>query len=54
MLSVMPTALYSVLIANLFRLNTDLANTTFLLTTLFCLAVIVPAIVLLARAGLLT
>jgi predicted permease len=54
MLSVMPTALYSVLIANLFRLNTDLANTTFLLTTIFCLAVVVPAIVLLARAGLLT
>jgi len=54
MLSVMPTALYSVLIANLFRLNTDLANTTFLLTTCLCLAVIVPLIVLLARAGLLT
>jgi predicted permease len=54
MLSFMPTALYSVLIANLFRLNTDLANTTFLFTTVFCLAVIVPAIALLSRAGLLT
>lgn len=53
-LSIMPTALYSVMIANVFRLNRDLANTTFLLTHLVALAVIIPAIALLARAGFLT
>lgn len=39
-LSAMPTALYSVLIANLFGLNKDLANTTFILTHAICLAVL--------------
>jgi predicted permease len=54
MLAVMPTAIYSVLIANLFGLNKDLANTTFLLTHCICFAVIIPAIALLALAGMLT
>ncbi len=52
-LAAMPTAIYSVMIANLFRLNKDLANTTFLLTHLVALGLVVPAIALLARAGVL-
>jgi hypothetical protein len=50
-LAAMPTALYSVLMANLFGLNRDLANTTFLLTHIVCLAAIAAA-ALLVRAGL--
>ena len=45
LLAAMPTALYSVLMANLFGLNRDLANTTFLLTHFVALVVIVPALV---------
>jgi predicted permease len=44
LLSAMPTALYSVLMANLFGLNRDLANTTFILTHAICFAVTIPAI----------
>ena len=44
LLSAMPTALYSVLMANLFGLNRDLANTTFILTHAICFAVAIPAI----------
>jgi hypothetical protein len=40
LLAAMPTALYSVLMANLFGLNRDLANTTFILTHAICLALI--------------
>ena len=39
-LAAMPTALYSVLMANLFGLNRDLANTTFILTHAICLGLI--------------
>ena len=39
-LAAMPTALYSVLMANLFGLNKDLANTTFILTHAIALTVI--------------
>jgi hypothetical protein len=39
-LAAMPTALYSVLMANLFGLNRDLANATFLLTHAVCLSVV--------------
>jgi len=49
LLAVMPTALYSVLMANLFNLNRDLANTTFILTHLVCFVVIVPVLFLLTR-----
>ena len=45
LLAAMPTALYSVLMANLFGLNRDLANTTFLLTHILSFAVIIPALV---------
>ncbi|MBL7139370.1 MAG: AEC family transporter [Planctomycetes bacterium] len=38
LLAVMPSALYSVLIANLFHLNKDLANATFILTHAVCLS----------------
>jgi len=44
LLAAMPTALYSVLMANLFGLNRDLANTTFILTHAICLAVAIPAL----------
>jgi predicted permease len=44
LLSAMPTALYSVLMANLFGLNRDLANTTFILAHIICLAVTIPAV----------
>lgn len=37
LLAAMPSALYSVLIANLFHLNKDLANATFILTHAICL-----------------
>jgi len=37
LLAAMPSALYSVLIANLFHLNRDLANATFILTHAVCL-----------------
>lgn len=40
LLAAMPSALYSVLMANLFGLNKDLANATFLLTHAVCLAVV--------------
>jgi hypothetical protein len=46
LLSAMPTAVYSVLMANLFGLNRDLANTTFILTHIVCLAMIVLAVVI--------
>lgn len=49
LLAAMPTALYSVLMANLFDLNRDLANTTFILTHLVCFVVIVPVLFLLTR-----
>ena len=42
----MPTALYSVLMANIFGLNRDLANTTFILTHAVCLIALVPAMAL--------
>ena len=43
LLAAMPTALYSVLMANLFGLNRDLANTTFILTHAACLAAVAVA-----------
>jgi len=43
LLAAMPTALYSVLIASLFGLNRDLANTTFILTHAVCLAAVAVA-----------
>jgi len=43
LLSAMPTAIYSVLMANLFGLNRDLANTTFVLTHAACLGAIALA-----------
>jgi hypothetical protein len=46
LLAAMPTAIYSVLIANLFGLNRDLANTTFILTHAISLAVVIPALTL--------
>jgi predicted permease len=48
LLAAMPTALYSVLMANLFGLNRDLANATFILTHALCLAVVVPVVLVLA------
>jgi hypothetical protein len=48
LLSAMPTALYSVLMANLFGLNRDLANAAFILTHGLCFAVLVPVVLLLA------
>ncbi|MCX5655820.1 MAG: AEC family transporter [Planctomycetota bacterium] len=44
LLAAMPTALYSVLMANLFGLNRDLANTTFIVTHAICFAVAIPAL----------
>jgi hypothetical protein len=44
LLAAMPTALYSVLMANLFGLNKDLANATFILTHAICLGVALPAL----------
>jgi hypothetical protein len=43
LLAAMPSALYSVLMANLFNLNRDLANATFLLTHAVCLGVVAIA-----------
>jgi len=43
LLAAMPTALYSVLMANLFGLNRDLANTTFILTHAVCLVMVAAA-----------
>jgi predicted permease len=40
LLAAMPSALYSVLMANLFGLNRDLANATFILTHAVCLAAV--------------
>jgi len=40
LLAAMPSALYSVLMANLFGLNTDLASATFILTHVLCLAAV--------------
>jgi predicted permease len=51
LLSAMPTALYSVLMANLFGLNRDLANTTFILTHIVCLAMIVLALAVHSATG---
>ena len=45
LLAAMPTAVYSVLIANVFKLNRDLADTTFILTHIVCLGLIVLALV---------
>jgi predicted permease len=45
LLAFMPTAVYSVLMANLFGLNKDLANTTFILTHAICFAVVIPAMI---------
>ena len=44
LLAAMPTALYSVLMANIFGLNKDLANATFILTHVAALVVILPAL----------
>jgi len=44
LLAAMPTALYSVLMANLFGLNKDLANATFILTHAAALLAILPAL----------
>jgi predicted permease len=46
LLAAMPTALYSVLMANLFSLNRDLANTTFIVTHAICLAVLIPGLLI--------
>ena len=43
LLAAMPTAVYSILMANLFGLNRDLANTTFILTHAIAFAAMVPA-----------
>jgi predicted permease len=43
LLAAMPSALYSVLMANLFGLNRDLANATFILTHAVCLAAVAVA-----------
>ena len=53
LLATMPSALYSVLMANLFDLNRDLANATFLLTHAVCLGVvaIAAAVMYLLPAG---
>lgn len=42
LLAAMPTAVYSILMANLFGLNRDLANTTFILTHAIAFAAMVP------------
>jgi hypothetical protein len=46
LLGAMPTAMYSVLMANLFGLNRDLANTTFIVTHAIGLAVMIPALLI--------
>jgi len=50
LLAAMPSALYSVLMANLFGLNRDLAGATFILTHAVCLS----AVAVVVAAGLLT
>lgn len=52
LLAAMPTALYSVLMANLFGLNRDLANATFILTHAICLAAIVMVFLVWNASGL--
>jgi len=52
LLAAMPTALYSVLMANLFGLNKDLANATFILTHAICLGLVLAAIVVWGAGGL--
>jgi len=52
LLAAMPTALYSVLMANLFGLNKDLANATFILTHAVCLGLVLAAIVVWGAGGL--
>jgi predicted permease len=54
LLAAMPTALYSVLMANLFGLNKDLANTTFILTHAICLGLVLAAIIVWGASGLRT
>ena len=54
LLAAMPTALYSVLMANLFGLNKDLANATFILTHAICLGLVLAAIVVWGAGGLRT
>ncbi len=46
LLGAMPSALYSVLMANIFGLNRDLANATFILTHAVCLTTVVPLVLL--------
>jgi len=43
LLAAMPSALYTVLMANIFGLNRDLANATFILTHAICLAAVAAA-----------
>jgi len=52
LLAAMPTALYSVLMANLFGLNKDLANATFILTHAICLGLVLAAIIVWGAGGL--
>jgi hypothetical protein len=52
LLAAMPTALYSVLMANIFGLNKDLANATFILTHAICLGLVLAAIVVWGASGL--
>jgi len=52
LLAAMPTALYSVLMANIFGLNKDLANTTFILTHAICLGLVLAAMVVWGASGL--
>jgi len=52
LLAAMPTALYSVLMANIFGLNKDLANATFILTHLVCLGLVLAAIIVWGAGGL--
>lgn len=49
LLAAMPSALYSVLMANIFGLNRDLANATFILTHAICMATVVPLVLLWPR-----
>lgn len=51
LLAAMPTALYSVLMANLFGLNKDLANATFILTHALCLGAIAVMMAVRLAAG---
>jgi predicted permease len=52
LLAAMPTALYSVLMANIFGLNKDLANATFILTHAICLGLVLAAIAVWGAGGL--